>query len=217
MIRRTVSRPIPSPSTWFSPSTRTNGLKTSPRRSAGIPMPASLTQIRKVPASFVLPIVIRGGSAPQYFTGQIGLGTLTQTADAFGQVQGSLSWFVDTYTQLAAWQATVNRLTTFGEAMVRAKRAAGQSGFDIRTAPERLELRNVEVQLPDGTTLLQGVDITLREGESVVVRGASGETNLDQLSLGSLSPVSSRMDSRSIVRTASTLTASVFSSMQVAE
>jgi putative ATP-binding cassette transporter len=123
-------------------------------------------------AAAIFPYIV---AAPQYFAGQIGLGTLTQTADAFGQVQGALSWFVETYTQLAAWQATVNRLTTFGEAMVRAKRAAGQSGFDVRTAPEpRLELRDVEVQLPDGRTLLEGVDITLREGESVVLRGASG-------------------------------------------
>jgi vitamin B12/bleomycin/antimicrobial peptide transport system ATP-binding/permease protein len=123
-------------------------------------------------AAAVFPYIV---AAPQYFAGQIGLGTLTQTADAFGQVQGALSWFVDTYTQLAAWQANVNRLTTFGEAMLRAKRAAGQSGFAIRTSPEsRLRLDDVEVQLPDGTTLLEGVDLTVREGETVVVRGASG-------------------------------------------
>ena len=36
------------------------------------------------------------GAAPQYFAGEIPLGVLTQTADAFVQVQGALSWFVDT-------------------------------------------------------------------------------------------------------------------------
>jgi putative ATP-binding cassette transporter len=123
-------------------------------------------------AAAIFPYIV---AAPQYFAGQIGLGTLTQTADAFGQVQGSLSWFVDSYTQLAAWQAVVNRLTTFGAAMVRAKRAAEQSGLDIRTGPEpKLTLDHVEVQLPDGTPLLEGVDLTLREGESVVLRGSSG-------------------------------------------
>src|SRR5262245_4195649 len=123
-------------------------------------------------AAVIFPYIV---AAPQYFTSQIGLGTLTQTADAFSQVQGSLSWFVDTYTQLAAWQATVNRLTNFGEAMVRAKRAAEQSGFNIRTAREpRLDLADVEVQLPDGRTLLEGIDLTVREGETVVLRGSSG-------------------------------------------
>src|SRR5262245_18986115 len=33
-------------------------------------------------------------AAPRYFAGAIPLGGLTQTADAFGQVQGSLSWLV---------------------------------------------------------------------------------------------------------------------------
>ncbi len=123
-------------------------------------------------AAAVFPFIV---GAPQFFAGRIGLGTLTQTADAFGQVQGSLSWFVDSYTQLAAWQAVVNRLTTFGDAMVKAKRAAGQAGFEVRTAPEPvLALAGVEVQLPDGTTLLEGVDLTVREGESVVLRGSSG-------------------------------------------
>jgi putative ATP-binding cassette transporter len=123
-------------------------------------------------AAAVFPFIV---GAPQFFAGRIGLGTLTQTADAFGQVQGSLSWFVDSYTQLAAWQATVNRLTGFGEAMVKAKRAAGEAGFEVRTASEpELTLAGVDVRLPDGSTLLQGVDLTVREGESVVLRGASG-------------------------------------------
>jgi len=123
-------------------------------------------------AATIFPFIV---AAPQYFAGRIQLGTLTQTADAFGQVQGALSWFVDTYTQLAAWQAVVNRLTTFGEAMARAKRAAEQSGFDVR--PQRkpeLELDAVEVQLPDGAALLQDVGVTVREGETVVLRGPSG-------------------------------------------
>jgi putative ATP-binding cassette transporter len=123
-------------------------------------------------AATIFPFIV---AAPQYFAGRIQLGTLTQTADAFSQVQGALSWFVDTYTQLAAWQATVNRLTTFGDAMVRAKRAAEHSGFDMRPQREpELELDGVEVQLPDGTPLLQGVDVTVRKGEAVVLRGPSG-------------------------------------------
>ena len=123
-------------------------------------------------AATIFPYIV---AAPQYFAGQIQLGTLTQTADAFGQVQGALSWFVDSYTQLAAWQAVVNRLTTFGESMARAKLAAEQSGFQAkpRAKPE-LELDNVEVQLPDGAPLLQDVDVTIREGEAVVLRGPSG-------------------------------------------
>ena len=39
----------------------------------------------------VFPFIV---AAPRYFSGQIPLGGLTQTAGAFGQVQDALSWFI---------------------------------------------------------------------------------------------------------------------------
>lgn len=123
-------------------------------------------------AAVVFPYIV---AAPQYFAGQIGLGTMTQTADAFGQVQGSLSWFVDSYTQLAAWKAVVDRLTTFGEAMVAAKRAGQAGGLRIRPqAGPELQLDGVSLDLPDGTPLLRDVSLALQRGEAVVLRGPSG-------------------------------------------
>ena len=56
----------------------------------------------------------------RYFSGAIPLGGLTQIANAFGQVQSSLSWFVDSYTDLANWKASVDRLLTFHHAVDRA-------------------------------------------------------------------------------------------------
>jgi putative ATP-binding cassette transporter len=123
-------------------------------------------------AAVIFPYIV---AAPQYFAGQIGLGTLTQTADAFGQVQGSLSWFVDSYTQLAAWKAVVDRLTTFGEAMVAAKVADQQSRLNVRPqAKPELTLEGVDLDLPDGTPLLRNVNLAVRRGEAVVLRGPSG-------------------------------------------
>ena len=100
---------------------------------------------------------------------------MTQTADAFGQVQGSLSWFVDSYTQLAAWKAVVDRLTTFGEAMVEAKCADQKSAIQSRPqAKPELTLDGVDLNLPDGTPLLRDVSLAIRRGEAVVLRGPSG-------------------------------------------
>jgi putative ATP-binding cassette transporter len=123
-------------------------------------------------AAVIFPYIV---AAPQYFAGQIGLGTMTQTADAFGQVQGALSWFVESYTQLAAWKAVVDRLTTFGEAMVAAKRADEESALAIRpqTKPE-LALEGVDLTLPDGTPLLRNINLAVQRGEAVVLRGPSG-------------------------------------------
>jgi putative ATP-binding cassette transporter len=123
-------------------------------------------------AAAIFPIIV---AAPQYFAGKIQLGVLTQTADAFAQVQNALSWFVDTYATLAAWKAGVDRLTTFSEAMVRAKEATAATAFEARPqeTPE-LALRDVDVQLPNGAMLLNDVDVTIQQGESLLLRGPSG-------------------------------------------
>jgi putative ATP-binding cassette transporter len=123
-------------------------------------------------AASIFPIVV---AAPQYFAGKIQLGVLTQTADAFAQVQGSLSWFVDTYPRLAEWKAGVDRLTTFSEAMVKAKQDAAETAFEAPPQPGReLTLEDVDVRLPNGALLLEDVALTIREGESVLVSGPSG-------------------------------------------
>jgi vitamin B12/bleomycin/antimicrobial peptide transport system ATP-binding/permease protein len=64
----------------------------------------------------VFPIVV---AAPRYFSGAITLGVLIQISNSFGQVQGSLSWFVGAYGSLATWKATVDRILTFQDALQR--------------------------------------------------------------------------------------------------
>ena len=123
-------------------------------------------------AASIFPFIV---AAPQYFAGKIQLGVLTQTADAFAQVQSALSWFVDTYPRLAEWKAGVDRLTSFSEAMVRAKQEAAETTFDASPqATPDLILEDVEARLPNGTLLLKDVDLTIRQGESVLLRGPSG-------------------------------------------
>jgi putative ATP-binding cassette transporter len=122
-------------------------------------------------AAAIFPIIV---AAPRYFAGQIELGVLTQTADAFGQVQGALSWFVDAYSTLAAWKATVDRLTTFSEAMVLAKEKAAKDAFEVDTTTADLALADVEVRLPKGELLLEHVDLSIHHGDLVALTGESG-------------------------------------------
>ena len=51
--------------------------------------------------AIIFPLVV---AAPRYFSGAMQLGGLMQTADAFGQVQGSMSWFVNS-TRIAGAMA----------------------------------------------------------------------------------------------------------------
>jgi ABC-type uncharacterized transport system, permease and ATPase components len=123
-------------------------------------------------AADVFPLVV---ASPRYFSGEIPLGVLTQTAGAFGRVQGALSWFVDMFTTLADWRATIDRLTGFGDAMAATKaQAAAEHAFDVGTATGALRLQDVDVALPDGRVLLRDVDLAIAHGESVLVQGPSG-------------------------------------------
>jgi putative ATP-binding cassette transporter len=114
-------------------------------------------------------------AAPRYFSGAISLGQYTQTASAFNQVQSALSWFIDAYTQFAAWKATVDRLTGFSAALERtraeAERLDGERG---EGAGESLQVRDLALLLPQGRSLLAPTAFELKRGEAVLVSGPSG-------------------------------------------
>jgi vitamin B12/bleomycin/antimicrobial peptide transport system ATP-binding/permease protein len=102
------------------------------------------------------------------------LGGLMQTVGAFASVQGSMSWFVESYASLAEWRSIVERLATFDRAIVKA-RAGTHGGFTTATVQDgNVRLQDVTISLPDGTKLLDGADVTLTAGHSVVITGRSG-------------------------------------------
>jgi putative ATP-binding cassette transporter len=113
-------------------------------------------------------------AAPRYFAKAIQLGGLMQIADAFGQVQGSLSWFVSSYGSLMQWQAITARLTTFQRA-IEIARAADGTGITIEAGEGGdVHVQDLTLELPTGAKLLEHENVTLQRGKSVVVTGASG-------------------------------------------
>jgi putative ATP-binding cassette transporter len=118
----------------------------------------------------VFPFVV---ASPGYFAGTLQLGGLTQTATAFGEVQGALSWFVDNYAALTEWRATVERLTGFTGA-IEAAREASDGVQAVPAAGAALALEEVTLALPDGRRLMEGLSATVAPGEAVLVTGPSG-------------------------------------------
>jgi putative ATP-binding cassette transporter len=119
----------------------------------------------------IFPFVV---ASPRYFSGEILLGGLTQTAGAFARVQMALSWFLEQYQSLAGWRATVARLTGFQDA-VRAAQAAAASGLAVtQGGGADLALEGVTLRLPDGTPLLDHASIGFTAGRSAVITGRSG-------------------------------------------
>jgi putative ATP-binding cassette transporter len=114
--------------------------------------------------------------APRYFSGAIPLGGLMQTASAFGQVQGAMSWFIDAYANLADWKATVDRLIGFHAAMERTAHEAESNPGVARVAHEGevIEAKEMRLELPDGQVLLTAAELDLTPHQSVLVTGPSG-------------------------------------------
>jgi putative ATP-binding cassette transporter len=65
-------------------------------------------------AAIIAPYLI---TLPRLVTKSVNMGDFFQCAGAFRQVQGDLSWFFDSYTDLARYKSVTNRLTTFNGAI----------------------------------------------------------------------------------------------------
>ena len=119
-------------------------------------------------AAVIFPMIV---AAPRYFSGAIQLGELMQINSAFGRVQDSLSWFVDSYSSLAAWRATTDRLTSFDDAM---SAAALDNPALATTSAQALDVTQLTVKLPNGTVLLADTGLQARAGDHILLRGPSG-------------------------------------------
>lgn len=123
--------------------------------------------------AIIFPFVV---ALPRYLSKEISLGGLMQIANCFGKVQDSLSYFVDVYTSIAAWQSCAERLLTFEKHMHDLETARGTEGdVLLRTvSPDAVRLAGVEVDLPNGMPLLRDVNANIAPGEHVLLKGASG-------------------------------------------
>jgi len=119
-------------------------------------------------------------AAPGYFAGRIQLGGLMQTAQAFGQVQGALSWFVDAYVNLAEWRATVLRLAAFRDALAddtapgNPSSAGGQASQLEEARVSALAVHQLVVAPPGAGALLSVAQLSVQPAEWVLITGASG-------------------------------------------
>ena len=119
-------------------------------------------------AAVVFPFVV---AAPRFFSGAIQLGELMQISSAFGQVQGALSWFVESYSSLASWRATTDRLSSFEASFA----AIGQTGPAL--VPQdaaALQATGLQVALPNGRLLLADTSLIAAAGARVLLQGPSG-------------------------------------------
>jgi putative ATP-binding cassette transporter len=124
--------------------------------------------------SNVFPLVV---ISPAYFAGAVQLGGLMQTADAFGSVQGALSFFITAYRQLAEWGAVIERLDGFDAAAANARAAAvTPPAVDVHTRGGRatIEIDDLAVRLPNNAPLVATDNLAIAVGDRMLVTGPSG-------------------------------------------
>ncbi|MDR2789298.1 MAG: ABC transporter ATP-binding protein/permease [Candidatus Accumulibacter sp.] len=116
-----------------------------------------------------LPYLIIG---PRYFAGAITLGAVQQLSQSFSRVRMALSWFVFAYKDLALLRSVFLRLIEF-EAATRARDAGGIT-ITPPVRADRLDVRALDLRLPNGERLLRIDELSFRAGERWVIRGPSG-------------------------------------------
>lgn len=117
--------------------------------------------------AFTLPLLL---VSPRFFSREIQLGQLTQIASAFGEIQASLSFLIRSYPQIAEWRATRTRLCSFW----RELDALPPPVDPVVHQKAGLTLRDFAPLDGQGNPLFAPVNVTLHEGERLLVRGPSG-------------------------------------------
>jgi putative ATP-binding cassette transporter len=123
--------------------------------------------------TLIAPILV---AAPLYFTGKVSFGGLMQAAGAFTQAQSSLRWFIDNFSVIADWRATLLRVAGFRQALVTTDEP---SGFESRIAytegePGAIIIDDLTIVSPANADKLTETHVIVRSAERVLVTGAPG-------------------------------------------
>jgi vitamin B12/bleomycin/antimicrobial peptide transport system ATP-binding/permease protein len=121
--------------------------------------------------AWIVPSIV---AAPRFFRGELGLGGLMQTNQAFQQVQDALSFFVQSYKEIAAWCAVVERLAGFERALDRVRVPAATGVKRVEGRATHLTVEGVDLYRPDGHPLIANINLSLFRGDTVLLSGASG-------------------------------------------
>lgn len=123
-------------------------------------------------AAVIFPYLIM---APRYFGERLALGVIQQVADAFITLQNSLAYIVTSYTDIANWQAIVQRLATFRDRVDEIQQAAeAPQPIVIARDGAGLQVADLALDLPDGRTLRRAIGFTVANGGALLITGPTG-------------------------------------------
>jgi putative ATP-binding cassette transporter len=123
-------------------------------------------------AAVVFPYLVE---APRYFGEHLPLGAIQQVADAFTTLQGSLSFVITSFNDIANWKAVLDRLATFRDRVDEIQVAArAQQPIAIERAGEGVAVANLDLDLPNGKPLRKGLNFAVPAGQALLISGPTG-------------------------------------------
>jgi putative ATP-binding cassette transporter len=123
--------------------------------------------------TLVAPII---AAAPLYFFGNLSFGGLMMAAGAFTQVQSSLRWFVDNFSVIADWRATLLRVASFRRVvadMDSLHRIESQIAYE-EGARDEYVISKLEIVSPAGLTEVKEANVVIKPGARLLVVGEPG-------------------------------------------
>ena len=123
--------------------------------------------------TIVAPILV---AAPLYFTGKVSFGGLMMAAGAFTQAQSSLRWFIDNFSVIADWRATLLRVASFRHALITTDKPRGYESRIAYTEgdPGVIKIDDLEIVSTANADMLKETKVIVNAGERVLVLGAPG-------------------------------------------
>jgi putative ATP-binding cassette transporter len=121
----------------------------------------------------VIPVIL---SSPKYLNGTMTLGQVMQATAAFIQVQYAFNWIVDNYPRMAEFTASARRVANLIVSLDRLDQADVSAIKRLEADGEgaAIRLKDVSVELTDGTVVIDDADIVVKLGERVLLKGESG-------------------------------------------
>lgn len=124
--------------------------------------------------AIIVPILV---ASPGYFGGSLSLGGLMMVAGAFRQVQEALRWFVDNFSAIADWRATLFRVVSFRNRCSQSHPDGDDGAGGIALRPhreEKLRFDRFAVLAPGGLMVLDQPEAEIEGGDRVLISGPCG-------------------------------------------
>jgi putative ATP-binding cassette transporter len=91
-------------------------------------------------------------------------------------VQQALRWFIDNFSTIADWRATLSRIASFRETVITMDRlGVTENRIEfVESAGGTMSFQNLQIATPKGCITLSELRVDIAPGERVLIVGVSG-------------------------------------------